>query len=104
VDVLLAGTGAVSARLSRAEGGAVAIQSLVADFPNLDVTASGDANAVTFQASLTDAALLAPAFPGAVSATGTGELRPGGVTVEADVAGPGGLRPACPVPWAPRRT
>jgi autotransporter translocation and assembly factor TamB len=91
VDVLLAGTGAVSARLSRAEGGAVAIQSLVADFPNLDVTASGDANALTFQASLTDAALLAPAFPGAVSATGTASFGPGGVTVEADVAGPGGL-------------
>ena len=61
------------------------------DVEFLDVTASGDANAVTFTASLTDAALLAPSFPGAVSATGTLSFAEGTPTVTADITGPGGL-------------
>jgi translocation and assembly module TamB len=60
---LLAGSGAVQARVAKADGAAPRVESLVADFPNFDVVASGDAESVAFDATLADAALFASAFP-----------------------------------------
>lgn len=92
---LLAGTGTIAAEVSRAEGGALAIDRLAADFPNLDVTATGTstgaATEVAFDARLADLGLFVPDFPGPVTATGTAALTPAGATVDAQVTGPGGL-------------
>ncbi len=91
LDRLLAGTGTVAAEVAKSEGGPITVQSLAVDLPNLDATASGDTEAVTFDLTLADAALFAPAFPGEVTATGTARFAEAGPVLDAQVTGPGGL-------------
>jgi hypothetical protein len=91
----LAGTGTVSAKASRTEGGAINIERLAADFPNIDATAQGtadgDTTTVSFDTTLADLGLFVPDLPGAVSANGTATLTPAGAAVDAQVTGPGGI-------------
>jgi len=88
---LLAGGGTVSARILKDEGGPIRAERLAATFPNVSVNASGDPSGVTFDARLADLGLFVPQFPGPVTATGTAGIDGATTTVDADVAGPGGL-------------
>ncbi|TNC52415.1 hypothetical protein FHG66_02420 [Rubellimicrobium rubrum] len=98
VAQLLAGTGTVAGRAVRGADGAILVERLAADFPNIDVTGQGTTEGgearVTFNARLADLGLFVPEFPGPVAATGTATLGAGGTTVDADVTGPGGITAA----------
>jgi autotransporter translocation and assembly factor TamB len=92
---LLAGTGAISAEASRDGGGAIILDRLAADFPNIGATAQGtsqgDTTTVSFDTTLADLGLFVPDLPGPVTASGTATLSPAGTTVDAQVTGPGGI-------------
>jgi translocation and assembly module TamB len=93
---VLAGTGTLSAALSRANNGPIRVERLAARFPNLALDASGEGAeggraTLAFDARLADVALFAPDFPGPATARGTLATGNGAATLDALVTGPGGI-------------
>ncbi|EPX84685.1 Uncharacterized protein putative in bacteria [Rubellimicrobium thermophilum DSM 16684] len=93
---LLAGSGTVSAALSRRDDGPIRIERLAARFPNLALEASGEGEeggraTIALNARLTDVALFAPDFPGTATARGTIATGDGGARLDLVLTGPGNI-------------
>ncbi len=90
IDPLLRGALTFRAQAQR-ENGELRVETLELDSPNLTLQASGALESgVTFDARLRDAALLAPDYPGPLSARGTLRAAGGGYALDIDAQGPGG--------------
>lgn len=86
---LLAGTARYSTELQVGPDG-LSIDRAEVSHPNLSASASGTPAQIAFDARLADLALLAPDFPGPVSASGTLRQTDGGTVLDIDATGPGG--------------
>ncbi|TCO70310.1 translocation/assembly module TamB domain-containing protein [Rhodovulum euryhalinum] len=89
-DRLIGGATRISARGARL-GGAFDIEALDLATPVLSLTAKGAGDgALDLSGRLSDLALLAPAFPGALSVKGRAEPTNGDLRLDLDATGPGG--------------
>lgn len=92
---VLAGEGRVAVRVMRGADGEIALQDARIDFPNFSASGSAggtvDDLTATWSARLANVGLLAPDFSGPATAEGHAGLRGGDWTVDAALAGPGGM-------------
>ncbi|WP_238363872.1 translocation/assembly module TamB domain-containing protein [Mesobacterium pallidum] len=88
---LLAGTARFDTAVAIGPEG-IAIDRAEVSHPNLTASASGTPASISFDARLRDLALLAPDFPGPLSASGTVRQTGNGTALDIDATGPGGAR------------
>ncbi len=95
VDSLLSGTGTLDLSAARRADGTLVLDRVRADFPNVDVTATGSVQGgvsrAEFDARLADLGLLSPDLSGPLTADGTATLlEGGGVDLDVALEGPAG--------------
>lgn len=91
VDRLLAGSSSFAAQVRQDPGtGTLTIESANFDGPNLDLSATGTPERITFDVALANLGLIAPDFAGPAAANGTVTLSEGTTGVDLRASGPGG--------------